>query len=84
MEATLMEYMDIPTAEIPASVQAIIKEVRQFKGVLSILWHNCRLDEHRDPGINAIYTGLLEEIMQSGFISLTGQQCIDAYDSNAL
>lgn len=82
MEVTLMGYMMVPIANFSEAVQAVIMEVEKFKGVLTLLWHNCRLDEELMPGIQSIYKQLLEEIMRSGFISLTGQQAIDTFISD--
>ncbi len=81
MDATFFEYLGVPTTSIPEVIQPLIEEVFRFKGVFSLLWHNCRLDEEWTPGINTIYKELLTEIMQSGFISLTGKQVITAFKS---
>ncbi len=81
MEATFLEYLELPTASIPETIQPLLDEVMRFKGVFSLLWHNCRLDEEWTPGINAVYECLLTEIMQSGFISLTGQQTVNSFKS---
>ena len=79
MDATFFEYLGTPTASIHEVIQPLLDEVIRFKGVFSLLWHNCRLDEERTPGINKIYRELLKEVVQSGFISLTGQQAISAF-----
>jgi peptidoglycan/xylan/chitin deacetylase (PgdA/CDA1 family) len=81
MEATFMEYLKVPTASIPETIQPLLDEVIRFNGVFSLLWHNCRLDEEWSPGINELYRRLLNEIMKSGFISRTGQQTIDLFKS---
>lgn len=82
MEATFMEYLKIPPASIPETMQPLLDEVIRFNGVFSLLWHNCRLDEEWSPGINNLYRCLLNEIMKSGFISLTGQQTINLFKSD--
>jgi len=79
MELTLMQYMNEQTESIPETIQPILSEVTKFNGVFSLLWHNCRLDEESYPGINNIYHDVLKEIMQSGYISLTGQEIIDSF-----
>jgi hypothetical protein len=76
MDVTLLGYMKIPVPEIIGSVRPLLREVSRFKGVFSLLWHNCSLDEEEYPGINAVYRSLLEEIMGSGYRSLTGDQVI--------
>ena len=79
MDATFFEYLGTPTASIHEVIQPLLDEVIRFKGVFSLLWHNCRLDEEWTPGINTIYRELLKEVVQSGFISLTGQKAISAF-----
>jgi hypothetical protein len=81
MDATFFEYLVVPLASIPEATQAILDEVIRFNGVFSLLWHNCRLDEEWMPGVNAVYQSLIAEIMQSGFISLTGHQVIEKFRS---
>jgi hypothetical protein len=90
MEASFFEYMQVPVNSIPEAIKPLLEEVIRFKGIFSLLWHNCRLDEEQTPGISKIYQGLLNEIVQAGFISKTGQQIIhefksgDALDNNML
>jgi hypothetical protein len=79
MEATLIEYMDVPVASIPDTIQPLLAEVARFKGLFSLLWHNCRLDEESTPGVKVIYRQLLQEIMQSGFISVTGHEAVNEF-----
>jgi hypothetical protein len=76
MDATLIEYMNTPYPEISETIRPIINEVLRFKGVFSLLWHQCRLDEKVNPGINASYESLLEEIMALGFDSMCGEELI--------
>jgi len=76
MDATLFEYMNTPFPEISQTIHPVIEEVRRFKGVFSLLWHQCRLDEKDNPGINASYERLLEEITELGFDSMCGEEII--------
>jgi hypothetical protein len=81
MEVTLMGYMRIPIVSIPETIRPVLNEVSKFKGVFSLLWHNCRLDEELMPGVNETYQLLLQEIMQSGFVSLTGREAVEEFIS---
>jgi len=82
MEASLMEYMNVPTASIPESLRPVLAEVARFKGVFALLWHNCRLDEEWMPGIKIIYRQVLEEIIQAGFVSVTGREAVKQFISD--
>lgn len=79
MDATLLEYMESSAESIPETIEPLLAEVARFNGLFSLLWHNCRLDEMENPGINVVYKKLLKEIMQRGYLSLTGEQVIDSF-----
>ncbi len=79
MEVSMLLYMRGKVDSIPEIIKPILSEVTKFKGVFSLLWHNCRLEEAVYPGINVIYHDILREIMLSGYISLTGQGTIDSF-----
>ncbi|MDF1574697.1 MAG: polysaccharide deacetylase family protein [Bacteroidales bacterium] len=78
MELTLLQYMNVPPASLPETIRPILSELSRFQGVFSLLWHNCRLDENTHPGIWIVYRNLLEEIMQAGYHSLSGQEILDS------
>lgn len=79
MEVTMLLYMTGRIESIPATFHPVLSEVTRFKGVFSLLWHNCRLEDKIYPGITDIYHEVLKGIVQSGYISLTGQQTIDSF-----
>lgn len=81
METTLIDYMGVPVDDFPETIQPVLEEVVRFNGLFSLLWHNCRLDEEWNPGINIIYRQLLKKIMQSGFVSVTGRKAVDEFIS---
>lgn len=76
MDASLFEYMNTPLSDISETIHPIVVEVSRFKGVFSLLWHQCRLDELDNPGINACYQSVLKEIMELEFDSKTGEEII--------
>lgn len=73
MDVSLLEYMKIPHKQAIEMIRPLLEEVARFRGVFSLLWHNCHLDEEEYPGINETYQELLAGIMGSGFKSMTGQ-----------
>jgi len=81
MDVTLLGYMQTPLPEFLEALHPVIQEVKKFKGVFSLLWHQCRLDEQAYPGIFQVYQSLLEEIMGQGFHSLTGEQVVVSFKS---
>lgn len=81
MDVTLLEYMESSVESIPETIEPLLAEVTRFQGVFSLLWHNCRLDEEANPGINVTYRKLLKMIKQRGYVSLTGEQVIDSFHS---
>jgi len=81
MEVSLIGYMNIEIASIPETIRPVLHEVLKFKGVFSLLWHNCRLDEESMPGVHETYNLLLREILNSGCIPLTGRMALDRFIS---
>ena len=81
MEASLIEYMELPAEAFPAALAPVLAEVKKFKGVFSLLWHNCRLDEEATPGIKRMYRQILEEIIDSGFVAVRGREAKDQFIS---
>jgi hypothetical protein len=82
MDATLIDYMEVPVEAFPGTIQPLLAEVSRFRGIFSLLWHNCRLDEETTPGIQLIYRQLLREIMLSGFVPVTGREAVGAFRSS--
>ncbi|MCK4747609.1 MAG: polysaccharide deacetylase family protein, partial [Bacteroidales bacterium] len=84
MDVTLLGYMMVPVGSIPETIRPVVQEVKKFNGVFSFLWHNCNLDEEEYPGINEVYQRVLKELMDSGFISMTGDQVIKTFRSSGV
>jgi peptidoglycan/xylan/chitin deacetylase (PgdA/CDA1 family) len=81
MEVTLLGYMEVALDAIPETIRPVVAEVRKFKGIFSLLWHNSNLDEEEFPGINRVYHQVLREVMDAGFQSMTGHQVIKSFGS---
>jgi peptidoglycan/xylan/chitin deacetylase (PgdA/CDA1 family) len=76
MDSSLLDYMDVPVDSFQKTIRPILEELIRFKGIFSLLWHNCRLDEEANPGVKLVYRELLEELKKSGFESQTGRDLI--------
>lgn len=79
MDVTLIGYMGLSLTDLWNTIGPLVDEVLRFNGVFSLLWHNCRLDEEEYPGINEAYQFVLEKIMKSGFVSMTGIQVLETF-----
>ena len=82
MDVSLTGYSSTPINEIPEIIEPLLDEVKKFRGVFSLLWHNCHLDEEELPGINEIYRQLLAKIVDSGFTSLSGWEVVERIRSS--
>ncbi|MBN2165252.1 MAG: polysaccharide deacetylase family protein [Marinilabiliaceae bacterium] len=76
MEATVLDYQKQSYEAIAVKSEKIISEVQKFGGFFSLLWHNCRFDEYKYPGITIFYQSLLKKIMEKGAESLNGEQIV--------
>lgn len=83
MEATLLDYQNKEYSLIEEASSALINEVRKFGGIYSLLWHNCRLDENKYPGITEFYFALLASIVKEGE-SINGVQLLRKIQTNFL
>ena len=59
MDATLFDYRKLNTDEAFYAVKEIIREIKKFNGVFTLLWHNDFFDEDRFPEIKKFYEDLL-------------------------
>jgi hypothetical protein len=50
MDATILSenYMFTTLSDVQDKIQNVIQEVKKFNGVLTVLWHNDRLNTHRE------------------------------------
>ncbi|MDB4334820.1 polysaccharide deacetylase family protein [bacterium] len=84
MEVTWLNYRELTKDEIFESLNKLLSEVKKFGGVFTLLWHNCRLEEVERPGVNQLYSDILEEIIKHQPECLTGQQICKQYISKSL
>lgn len=83
MDGTLFGYRKLSFAEAKKSVKQILREVKKFDGVFSLLWHNDFFDEERYPKIKMFYEEILSEIKKSGSKSKTGKEIVIEIEKNA-
>lgn len=76
MDVTHLEYLGQGPEEFPRALKPLVLEIKKRGGVLSLLWHNCRLDEEAYPGIQRMYQDLLEGLLEEGFEARTGVELI--------
>jgi hypothetical protein len=55
---------------------SLIKEIKKFNGVFTLLWHNSYLNENEKSGITEFYQNILEEVISEKAESLTGLEII--------
>jgi hypothetical protein len=79
MDASLLQHMGTPVDSVMEKIGRVVREVSAFNGVLSLLWHNCRLDEKEVPGVNALYRALLSSFGEQGFVPVTGDRLINRW-----
>jgi hypothetical protein len=77
MDVTLFHYRKLDFENAEKSVLDIVKEVKNFGGVFSMLWHNTMFDEYEIPGITVFYQELIKKIMAEGAESLTGEMLLN-------
>ncbi|WP_430816960.1 polysaccharide deacetylase family protein [Carboxylicivirga sp. RSCT41] len=76
MDTSLFGYRNLNYNKMRTSFEQLIKEIRQFGGLLVMLWHNCNFDEYENPGIKAYFTSQLEAIANHQPESLTGKDVL--------
>lgn len=81
MDATLFKYRELNRNQAMDSVKEIIKEIKEFNGIFTLLWHNGNFNEVSNPGIKTFYIQLLEYIYKSNAISVLGND-INKYLNN--
>ncbi len=47
MDASLLEYQQVPLDAVPEAVERLARTVRRFDGEMTLLWHNDRLLSRR-------------------------------------
>ncbi|HHU57125.1 MAG TPA: hypothetical protein GXZ39_02410, partial [Bacteroidales bacterium] len=73
MEVSVLQYRGLSRTGLEEAVDAYIKEALRFGGLFSLLWHNCRLNELEDPGVQGFYERLLQNIVLQEPKALTGR-----------
>lgn len=77
MDGTLFDYRTLSYPEALASVEKLIKEIKHFHGVFTLLWHNSYCDEEQKSGIRAFYESLLQMLADADVESVTGKTIVE-------
>jgi peptidoglycan/xylan/chitin deacetylase (PgdA/CDA1 family) len=82
MDATLFHYRKLSTEDAMVAVLVLIKEIKRFNGVFTLLWHNSYLDEKDVPGIGVFYDTLLKKIVAENPQIYTGLDIVNRLAEN--
>ncbi|WP_430811372.1 MULTISPECIES: polysaccharide deacetylase family protein [unclassified Carboxylicivirga] len=77
MDGTLFYYRKYNYEQASDAMDTLLKEVKQFGGLFSLLWHNSFFDEYEFPGITQFYTSTLKQIADYDLKSVTGKQLLE-------
>lgn len=81
MDTTLLHYRQLSNEALLESVSEIVKEIKKFNGVFTMLWHNSSLYEDAMPGITKLYFDLLGMILTEQPEIYSGLEIIKKYNS---
>ena len=84
MDGTLFQYQKLSFNEAREAIQNLLKQVKKFNGIFSLLWHNSFFDEVKHPGITEFYESLLDLMAESDFQSSTGHEIYQMIEETEL
>jgi len=76
MDTTLTNYRKLSFLDAENSLMDLLKEVKRFNGLFTLLWHNCHFDEDSFPGITDFYKSILKKINKMQPEILTGKEIL--------
>jgi len=82
MDGTLFYYKNMHYEGMINSVDLLIGEIKKFKGIFTLLWHNSHFDELEFPGITDFYKKLLKHITDRKPESLSGSEIISRMNNS--
>ncbi len=77
MDVTLFHYRELTGEEAIKRIKHLLKEIRKFNGVCTLLWHNGISHEKEHPGMMDFYRNLMEEIRESNMENLLGHEILN-------
>lgn len=80
MDVTLFHYRNLDLSSAKKVVMKILNEIKNFNGIMTILWHNTFFNEHRIPGITKFYEDLLRTMNDESAVSLRGKDIVNKLD----
>jgi hypothetical protein len=81
MDVTLFQYRKLTYPEALDAVRKLLDEVKKFKGVFVLLWHNGQNDEFLQPGMTDFYTELIRTIAHQHPENLLGPEILEKITS---
>ncbi len=82
MDTTILNYRKLSYQEATDSVFELIREIKKFNGIFTLLWHNNFYDEDIYPGVIKFYTKLLKQINNSKAQSILGMEFINMINND--
>ena len=76
MDTTLFGYRKLHFSSAKSNIIKLIREIRKFGGIFTLLWHNDFFDEDRFPGVTRFYYDLLEIIADDNPENVLGKEIL--------
>jgi hypothetical protein len=81
MDVTLFQYRKLTYPEALDAVRLVLDEVKKFKGVFVLLWHNGQNHEFLQPGMTDFYAELIRTIAHQDPENLLGPEILEKITS---
>ena len=82
MDVTLKEYMKLSPLEAYSIVKELIKEIKKYNGVFTLLWHPGNCSDEWNIWLKEFYEPLMVELESLNCSSLCGTKIIDLVIKN--
>ena len=76
MDVTLFHYRNLDLNSAQSVLKGVLKEIKQFNGIFSLLWHNTFFNEDEIPGITKFYEDTLQMIQNNHPESVRGTDIV--------
>jgi hypothetical protein len=83
MDVTLFHYQEYTREQAKDSILTLMREIKNFKGVFTFLWHNSFFEEDLYPGITAFYSEMMKLIADEDPICLLGAEIVQMAEDQA-
>jgi len=62
MDSTLLEYRGLQSEVAKEAIMEMVAQVKRYRGVFTLLWHNSSLYDLVHPGVSAVFRDIIKEI----------------------